>query len=204
MQTMSPHECDPDATGLRERKKLATRQALQRAALRLASERGIDVTVDEICADVDVSPRTFFNYFATKEEAILGEPPTVPPDEVLATFEAGGPSGDLWPDLCDALARHLRDALPTLRQMHLRKQVLEQHPELASRFMGGFMCIERRLVEAVARRTSTTTDDLHAQLVGATASAAIRLSVRRWIETDGAEPVDSHIRAVFAELSTSL
>lgn len=204
MQHMSLHECDPEATGLRERKKLATRQALQRAALRLASEQGPDVTVDEICAEVDVSPRTFFNYFTSKEEAILGEPPATPPDEALAEFEAGGPTGDLWADMQAALAAHMGDALPTLRQMHLRRRVLEQHPELASRFMGGFMCIEGRLVEAVARRTDTAVDDLHPQVVGAMASAAMRLAVRRWIHTDGAEPVDTHVRAVFAEVTSSL
>lgn len=203
MHAMSTHDCDPEATGLRERKKLATRQALQRAALRLASEQGPDVTVDEICAEVDVSPRTFFNYFTSKEEAILGEPPATPSDEALDEFEAGGPSGDLWADLQDALATHTADTLPTLRQIHLRKRVLDQHPELASRFMGGFMCIEGRLVEAVARRTGTSTDALHPQVVGAMASAAMRLAVRRWIHTDGAEPVDTHVRAVFDELTSS-
>ncbi len=203
MQTMPPHECDPEATGLRERKKRATRQALQRAALALASERGIDVTVDEICAEVDLSPRTFFNYFSSKEEAIVGEAPSVPPDEVLAPFEAGGPSGDLWEDLRDVLAPHLGEILPTLREMHLRTQVLDQHPELASHFMGGFMRIERRLVEAMARRLGTDAGDLHAQLLGGVASAAMRLSVRRWIESDGVQPVDTHVHAVFAELASS-
>lgn len=202
MQPMPPHECDPDATGLRERKKRATRQALQRAALALACERGIDVTVDEICAEVDLSPRTFFNYFSSKEEAIVGEAPSVPPDEALGPFESGGPSGDLWDDLRDALAPHLGETLPTLREMHLRRQVLDQHPELASRFMGGFMCIERRLVEAVARRLGTDAGDLHTQLLGGVASAAMRLSVRRWIESDGEQPVDTHVHAVFADLAS--
>src|ERR1035441_8207489 len=57
--------------GLRERKKLATRQALGAAAMRLAVERGLEnVFVEDIAAAAEVSPRTFNNYFASKYEAI--------------------------------------------------------------------------------------------------------------------------------------
>src|SRR5438045_3962862 len=64
------------AVGLRDRKKDDTRKAISRAALMLAVEHGPDgVTVDDIAAAADVSPRTVFNYFATKEYAILGLSP---------------------------------------------------------------------------------------------------------------------------------
>jgi AcrR family transcriptional regulator len=57
--------------GLRERKKLATRQAIGAAAMRLAVERGLEsVLVEDIAAAAGVSPRTFNNYFASKYEAI--------------------------------------------------------------------------------------------------------------------------------------
>ena len=61
-----------ETTGLRERKKAETRAALSDAALHLAVERGMDaVTAEEIAAAANVSVRTFHNYFASKDEAIL-------------------------------------------------------------------------------------------------------------------------------------
>src|SRR3954454_14135264 len=58
--------------GLRERKKAATRQSLHEAAVRLAIAHGPDrVTVEAIADEVGVSRRTFSNYFANKEEALL-------------------------------------------------------------------------------------------------------------------------------------
>src|SRR5215472_2824187 len=61
----------PISEGLRQRKRRQTRAALSRAAIRLSIQRGWEtVTVDEIAAAANVSPRTFRNYFSTKAEAI--------------------------------------------------------------------------------------------------------------------------------------
>ncbi|WFR66662.1 TetR/AcrR family transcriptional regulator [Curtobacterium flaccumfaciens] len=80
--------------GLRERKRRATRLAIQQAALRIAIEEGLAaVTVDEVSRRADISPRTFFNYFPNKEGAILGDDPTLPDDAALADFVDGGPAG---------------------------------------------------------------------------------------------------------------
>jgi AcrR family transcriptional regulator len=58
--------------GLRERKKVATREALYRAAMELAIQRGFDgFTIEDIADAVEVSRRTFSNYFSSKEDALL-------------------------------------------------------------------------------------------------------------------------------------
>lgn len=90
---------DAPHTGLRERKKAATREALHETALRLFAERGYRATtVADIAEAADVSERTFFRYFRSKEdvalqdvsrllpqleEAIQGRPPSEPPLRAL-------------------------------------------------------------------------------------------------------------------------
>ena len=69
---------------LRERKKLATRRSLRQVAFDLVAERGFaHVTVEDIAEAADVSPRTFFNYFPSKEAALFG----TDPDRVTALRE---------------------------------------------------------------------------------------------------------------------
>ncbi|WAP52224.1 helix-turn-helix domain containing protein [Arthrobacter sp. ATA002] len=77
--------------GLRARKRAAARSTIERAAVTLVLERGYErVTVDMICASGMVSPRTFFNYFGSKEGVFLG--PALPrPAKRLPVPSAGRP-----------------------------------------------------------------------------------------------------------------
>ena len=144
----------PDAEpGLRERKRRATRRAIQQAALRIALEDGLGaVTVDEISRRADVSPRTFFNYFPSKEQAILGDDPQLPDDAALQAFVDGGPSGDLLADIGTLLVHSTRELIEERGLIEERQQVLRANPELFSRRMASMKEFQAELQAAVTRR----------------------------------------------------
>jgi AcrR family transcriptional regulator len=93
----------PSTGSPRDQKKGRTWAAIHSAALRLVIERGsAGVTVDEICAEADVSPRTFCNYFPSKTRAAMGLSTRSVSAALRDTCTHRG--GDLVSDLCDVVA----------------------------------------------------------------------------------------------------
>ncbi|MGW5876155.1 TetR/AcrR family transcriptional regulator [Nocardiopsis terrae] len=169
--------------GLRERKKLATRRALQGAAVRLTLEHGLEnVTVEAISAAADVSARTFFNYFATKEDALLGDVPVAPDEEARGEFVAGGPTGVFAEDLVVLLVASLVTSgdLATQRaDTALRKQLMDREPQLLPGLLTRFHNVEQGLAGAIAERSDAPADDARSELAAAAAMSAVRHAMKR-------------------------
>jgi AcrR family transcriptional regulator len=168
-------------TGLRERKKVATRLALHRAALELVTDRGLDaVTVDDIAERADVSPRTFFNYFPSKVDAVIGMDPDEP-DRLVEAFTAR-PATESPVQALHEVQRERAVAMaadPGLWQ--LRLQVIGTHPVLVQRLMSAFAESERLLAEAVAERTGTrVADDVYPTLLASVQACVLRTALHRW------------------------
>lgn len=142
--------------GLRERKKRQRSQALRQAAIELTLENGYtNVTVEDICERCGVSRRTFFNYFKSKEEALLGRADTVFDDEdqpAIEEFEAGGPTGRLLSDLHELLAEVVRTRLNKREEMHAYHQILKADPSLMQVQMSRMGNNERLFREMIQRR----------------------------------------------------
>jgi AcrR family transcriptional regulator len=191
------------SAGLRERKKAETRQALSSAAVRLAGELGPDgVTVEAIAEAAGVSPRTFFNYFSTKDDAILGISPSDPPD-MLNDLVARPPHESPLEALRGmALAAASRLELTADEQM-ARYELTQQHPALAIRRAARFSEVERRLAEEIARRTGLDVDrDPFPGLVVAAAIAALRVAMGVWNENGRTTSISTVIGETFDQLAT--
>ena len=175
----------PPPSGLRERKKLATRLALHEAALRLVAERGLDaVSVDDIAARADVSPRTFFNYFSTKDDAVVGLDPTAP--QHLAEQFAARPADETPVAAIRAVHREMAAEMAQEPELWpLRMKVIDAHPALMTRLIAGFGESERVLAAAIAERTgSRDGTDVYPTLLAAVHACAMRTALHRWLAAD--------------------
>lgn len=113
----------------REQKKLLTRKALHDAARRLVLAHGVNATtVEEICAEAGVSPRTFFNYFPSKAAAALGLPDLRIADEQRERFLSG--TGNAVQDLCDLLGAVVSGSGDRLSDRESKRDLVARRPEL--------------------------------------------------------------------------
>ncbi|TXS44980.1 TetR family transcriptional regulator [Streptomyces sp. uw30] len=172
---------------LRERKKQRTRDALLRTALELFTSQGYEhTTVDDIADAVDVSQRTFFRYFAGKEEAALGlqemtvahfleavraRPPHEPPMEALRQAVLEG-----WDTLHDVI-----EAVAPV-ELYLRMyQVVESTPVLLAAHLRKSVEIEEAIARILAEREGVDVDsDPRPRLAVAVFGGVMRLTERQW------------------------
>src|SRR6187551_3035094 len=132
----NPTDVDPRGLGLRERQKRARREALIDATHRLVAEHGLDaVTVEAICDEAGVSVRTFFNYFETKDDAVLGHTPWPLDSDAGDAFAAGGPTGHLVADL-EHLVASIFDTPPMGRgRMAKGLELASREPRLLAKHL---------------------------------------------------------------------
>ena len=144
-------------TSLRERKRAETWLTIHQAAAALVREKGLqDATVEEIAATAGVSQRTFFNYFATKEEAILGLVPPSVSDEALAAFRAET-EGPAFERVVRFLLSILRSTLHPGVPFAERKALVREHPELRRHAMGYVSQVESLVNDLLSDRAEDGT-----------------------------------------------
>jgi AcrR family transcriptional regulator len=171
--------------GLRERKKQATREALRVAALRLALERGLEnVRVDDIAEAAGVSPRTYNNYFSSREQAIVAAVTAERESGIAAAVVARPPDVSLADAMIDAVVEQYTDPGDHARDVLL---MITTSPALRASYVDTVAMIEGPLAEALIERTGGM-DQLTAQVLAASVGAAAKVALRDWLQSAAASP----------------
>jgi AcrR family transcriptional regulator len=193
LPTVAPDTAVVPGEGRRGRKKNATRRALRNASLRLVAERGFaNVTVEDIAEAADVATRTFFNYFPSKESAVIGADPER--IEQLRLSLLARP-------LRESPLRALRSVLVVYAAMideefddlgegkqawFQRFCAVRADPDLLGAYAAHMSEVERSMTRAMAERLGTDPDhDPYPALVTATALAAVRVAALYWSANGG-------------------
>jgi AcrR family transcriptional regulator len=172
-------------TGLRERKKAATRATLSQVAMRLALELGVEnVTAEAIAAAADVAPRTFHNYFASREEAIVAV--MVDRARGFADSLRARPAGEpIWDSLHHAIVVELSGPPEVMAEFLAQMRMLKSSKSLRAHTLTIFEEVDHLLLTAIAERTGCDVErDLYPRLLAAVAAAALKTSVLMWGEDD--------------------
>ena len=182
----------PRPASLREQKKLRTREALARAAIRLFSERGYDeTTVEEIASQANVSARTFFRYFKSKEDVIFFDS-----DELTETYRESLTTRLPGETLVDRVRRASRDVLRVMGYEHPHYDVrvgrlLLEVPALSARMAALDAQREDILAPVIAEEYGLRPEDPRAQLAAGAVVGSIRAMRRRWLYAGGVDrPAD--------------
>ncbi|GLY16377.1 TetR/AcrR family transcriptional regulator [Kineosporia rhizophila] len=166
--------------GLRERRKVATRKALVHAALSLIADYGFEhVTVEAISESAGVSQRTFFNYFATKEDALVSDQA----DEAARLCErvrAAPPELSALAALRYGLVHEVEQIEHHPEVFALRMKVLERNPELFPRLMASSETALANLADVIAERVRVPADHAFPGLLAFVGASAFHATLRRW------------------------
>jgi AcrR family transcriptional regulator len=212
MTVPSTATAEEPRASLRERKKLATRQSLRRIALDLVTERGFaHVTVDDIAEAADVSTRTFFNYFPSKEAALFGADPDQVAElrESVAHLAPGEPVLDVLRMVMVSNAQMVADELSELggdpADWLRRMKAARADPHLRAAHAAQMAMVERAISEGLAERLGTDPDrDPYPGLLAATATGVLRSSMMFWAGAGGTEPLGRLIELAFRALADGL
>jgi len=187
----------------------ATESRLSAVSRRLTAERGLGgFTVEEVCAEVGVSRRTFFNYFPSKEDAVIGIDETEALEQLVTQFLERGSRG--WPavvdDLVELAVEHARAAGFGIAEHAELVAAIGREPKLLAHFVGISREREQQLAELIAEREHTRTSDPRTLAAVQIVASALRLAGERLLDQttgdDFATALTDSLAAIRAVLAT--
>jgi AcrR family transcriptional regulator len=175
---------------LRERRRLLLTDEIEQAALDLFTARGFaQVTVDDIAAAVGISRRTFFRYFATKEDVLVADK-RVRAERVQAAFDARPPDEPVLTSLHRVFVDVAHDMATRRDALVRREAVRAADPVLRARVNGQVAPWNELLIRSVATRLRVDPAvDIRPSLLVLASVAAFHAAMRVWVADDGADLV---------------
>jgi AcrR family transcriptional regulator len=196
---------DTAPPGHRERKKLATRHAIHQAAFDLVEQLGLaHTTVEAISERAGVAPRTFWSYFASKEDAVLDRDPATPArlgEALRSRPPTEEPLTALRRVLDDFMAERVVDSEMALRRQHL----IRREPQLMASVAASFEEIERALVSAVLDRIGAGRDrQMLARVLVMASCGVCRVAQQHWADGNGARSYPRLVDEAYHQLLCGL
>ena len=174
--------------GLRERKKLKTRRAIRAAAFRRFAEQGYEATtVDQIAADADVSPSTFFRYFPTKEDLVISDDY----DPLLESALRARPVDEpLVESIRHAMIEPLREIVAVDHDnMVMRMRILIDNPVVNARNQAELHRTRDVLLSVFCERSGRSPEEFELRVQIAAFLAATMETILYWAERDGHDDI---------------
>lgn len=181
---------DSKDLGLRERKRLETRSRLEIAAIELVACNGLEeTTVEAISERANVSTRTFFNYFESKEEAILGLYHFNINDDMVASHLDSHRDAGLIESIVALMIDTFGQALTDPALYKKRKKIIRQYPQLLERQINQTVHVSKQLMTVIQDLAKTEkglqVSEAQAEVIVALCVSGVRISIREWVEANG-------------------
>ncbi|HQZ34825.1 MAG TPA: TetR/AcrR family transcriptional regulator [Ilumatobacteraceae bacterium] len=188
--------------GLRERKKRETRERIVGAALALFERDGFEATtIDVIAASVDIAPRTFFHYFATKEDVVLADYTDRLNRLTAVLFERPADEAP-WTALRESFLVVAGDYETARPQLIRRFKIMAATPSVFARSLQLQAVWEDAVADAMTTRLGTDPDDdITPLLLAAAALAAMRASLRHWLANGATTSLPALVTDCFMQLT---
>lgn len=187
----------PSAISVRTRRKAETTRALKDSVRRLTIERGLHgFTIEEVCDEVGVSRRTFFNYFASKEDAVIGVPVDRDESGAAERFTARGARGaqSLIDDLVNLHLDRWSSGAVTSEEVSQLIAAFDREPRLIGHMLQVAGAAERDDVQLVERREGLPSGDEHAAAAVQVVGAVIRSSIEALFQPDATDDFATIVR----------
>jgi AcrR family transcriptional regulator len=159
--------------GLRERKKLRTREAIIDAALKLFDERGFEhTTIADIAEAADIAPRTFFGYFPSKEDVVFADFPELV-DGLEARLDTRPGSETTLDTLRVWIGELVESPVTPDERDRCRKRLIAESDALAAHQRALMGRIDQLLAKHIARDLGDEADDLRPRMLAASVIGAL-------------------------------